>query len=311
MFKGARVLAVAAILAVAAACGGSSGQQVVVDATPAGLRHAAQSTLAKGTSKVEFTMSMTVQGHDVTMNGTGAMDPANKRFSMTFDAKDLFAQLAGSSSVPADVSAAFDQPIEVLVDQTVMYMHFAALASLVPGGKEWIKIDLAAANKDIGDLLGSGGGAFGSDPSAFLQFLEGAGKVSQVGTEDVRDVSTTHFSGSYTMKDALAALPEDQRAKAEQAFGRLGLSPDAQTQEIPFDVWIDSDGLVRRMETSLDFAKLAPARGPAALGAMSTRMEYFDFGSAVDINVPGDDEVQDLSSLTPGSKFSTVASSIN
>jgi len=27
--------------------------------------------------------------------------------------------------------------------------------------------------------------------------------------------------------------------------------------------------------------------------------------------VPGDDEVQDLSSLTPGSKFSTVASSIN
>jgi hypothetical protein len=44
---------------------------------------------------------------------------------------------------------------------------------------------------------------------------------------------------------------------------------------------------------------------------MSTRMEYFDFGSAVDFNVPNDDEVQDLSALTPGSKFSTVASSIN
>lgn len=296
-----------------AGCGQSTGTKVLTDATPEALRHAAQTTLAGGTSKLEFTMSMTVQGHDVTMKGTGQMDPAAKRMSMSFDAKDLFSQLAGDSSVPPEASAMFDQPIDMVLDQTVMYMHFPLLASVAGGGKEWLKIDLAAANESLGDLVagGGGGGAFGSDPSAFLQFLEGTGKVTKIGDEDVRGVRTTHFSGTYTMKEALAALPEDQRAKAERAFGQLGLSTDAQTEEIPFDAWIDAGGLVRRLDTSFDFTKLATGGGNPGLGAMSMSMQFFDFGAPVDIQVPSDDEVQDMSALLGGSKFSATASSIN
>lgn len=314
MFKGARAIAVGVVvMVVAVGCGGSSGEKVTVDATPAALRHAAQVTLDKGTSKVEFTVTMTIQGHEVTLPGTGAMDPANKVFDMSFDAKDLFTKLAGDKSVPPEVASSFDQPIEVIVDHTVMYMHFALLAALGGGGKEWVKIDLAAANKDVGDLLGGGGGAFGADPSSFLQFLEGTGKVTEVGTEDVRGSKTTHFSGSYTMKDALAALPADQRDKAEKAFTNLGLSADAESQEIPFDAWVDGDGLVRRIETSFDPSTLAPAGGNAALpGKLSMRMEFFDFGAPVGFHIPSDDEVQDLSNLvSQGSKFRTTASSIN
>ena len=315
MFRGGRAMAAAGavMLVLGVGCGGSpSGQTVVIDATPTAMRHAAQTTLAKGASKVEFTIGMTIQGKQVSMAGTGQMDPANKRYEMSFDAKDLFTKLAGSSSVPPEASALFDKPLDVIIDNTVMYMHFPALASLMGGGKEWIKIDLAAANKNVGDLIGSGGGAFGSDPSSFLQFLEGAGKVTKVGEEDVRGVHTTHFSGSYTLKDALAAMPADQRDKAEQAFKALGPSADAESQDIPFDVWIDSDGLVRRINTSFDLSKLASAGSKNPLGAMSAQMEYFDFGSSVDIQLPSDDQVQDLSALLPSaSKFSSVASSIN
>jgi hypothetical protein len=312
----ARWFAVALVALVGVGCGGSSGQRVAVEATPVAMRRAAQSTLAKGTSKVDFTIRMTIQAHDVAMTGTGAMDPSNKRFQMSFDAKDLFAQAAGSSggTPPPAVASAFDQPIEVILDHAVMYMHFPALASLAGGGKEWLKFDLTAANKNVGSLLGSGsGGAFGSDPSSFLQFLEGAGKVSQVGQEDVRGVSTTHFSGSYTLKDALAALPADQRDKAEQAIKNLNLSTDAETQDIPFDAWIDADGLVRRIETRFDFSKLAPPGAATPLGSMDETLEFFDFGSPVDIQLPSDDQVQDLSALVANasSRFSSVASSIN
>jgi hypothetical protein len=304
----------AAILVVTVGCGGSSsGQKVVVDATPVAIRHAAQTTLAKGTSKVDFTITMTIQGQDVSLAGTGLMDPANKRFEMSFDIKDLFTKLGRGASVPPEVASSLDQPLEVIVDQTVMYMHFAVLASLGGEGKEWIKIDLAAANKDLGDLIGSGGGAFGSDPSSFLQFLEGAGKVTKVGEEDVRGVHTTHFSGSYTLQDALSAMPDDQRDKAERAFKSLGLSSDAETQEIPFDVWIDADGLIRRLQTAFDLAKLAPPGSAAQVGSISETLDFHDFGSPVDIQLPSDDEVQDLSALAANAstKFSSVASSIS
>ena len=170
MLKSARAIAGAAIVVMllSAGCGGSSGTQVLVEATPAAMRRAAQSTLAEGTSKVEFTIGMTVQGQDVTMTGTGQVDPAAKRFAMSFDAKDLFRQLLGSSSVPPEASAMFDQPIDMVLDGAVMYMHFPLLASVAGGGKEWLKIDLAAANNGVGDLLGGGGGGGGVRVRSFF-----------------------------------------------------------------------------------------------------------------------------------------------
>jgi hypothetical protein len=293
-----------------AACGASSGQKVKIEATPVALRKAAETTLAKGTSKVAFTMSMSIQGQDITLSGTGQLDPANKRFEMSFDAKELFNQLAASSSLSPNEAASFDKPIDVIIDGTVMYMHFPLFAQLGGGDKEFVKFDLAAAGNGVGDVLGGGvGGAFGSDPSSFLQFLEGAGKVTEVGSEDVDGVSTTHFSGSYTLADALAQLPADRRDKVEKSFEGLGLTADAEAQEIPFEVWIDGDGLVRKMTTSLDMSKLASS-SPNPLGATTMTMKFSDFGAPVDIQIPQDDQVQDFSSVF-GSKFSTVASSIN
>jgi hypothetical protein len=291
---------------IAGGCGGSSStaQKVKVDATPVGLRHAAETTLAQGTSKVELTTRMTVNGREVSMDGTGAMDPANKRFQMTFDARQLFQQLPTRGSEPDSVASALDEPIEVLVDGTVMYMHFALLASTVGSGKEWLKIDLAAVNQDAADLIGGGaGGAFGSDPSSFLQFLEGVGKVDQVGQEDVRGVHTTHFAGSYSLEDALAALPADQQDKARRAFESLGLSDDAKSTPIPFDAWVDDDGLVRRIETTFDPSLVGATGKPSPVGQTTTRVEFYDFGAPVDIQIPSDDEVHDISS--------SIASSIN
>jgi hypothetical protein len=261
-------------------------------------------------------MTTTIGGHDVTLHGTGQLDPANKRFAMSFDAKELFDTVAGSASIPPDVAAAFDKPLDVIIDGTVMYLHFPLLAQLGGGDKQFVKFDLAAAGRGIGDVIGGGaGGAFGSDPSAFLQFLEGAGKVSDAGQEDVNGVRTTHLTGTYTLADALAQLPADRRDKVDQAFKGLGLSSDAEAQAIPFDVWIDADGLVRKMQTSIDLSTLAPpstASTPLpALGTMTISMEFNDFGAPVAIQIPTDDQVQDLSGVLGGSKFSSVASSIN
>ena len=62
------------------------------------------------------------------------------------------------------------------------------LAALGGGGKEWLKLDSRPPTRTSAICSGVAGAAFGSDPSAFLQFLEGAGKVTEVGQEDVRGV---------------------------------------------------------------------------------------------------------------------------
>ena len=312
---GALVAMVALAACVAAGCSSSSStaQKVKVEATPVGLRNAAEATLAEGTSKVELTMDALIAGKAVTMTGTGAIDQANKRFSMTFDISDLRGQLGPSQSVPELLSSAFDEPMELIVDGTTMYMKFAVLAALTGSGKKFVKVDLSA-NQDVGSLLGGGGsGPLGSDPSSFLRFLQGAGKVTQVGVEDVRGVNTTHFSGTYDLEDALASLPEEQRDAAERAFKGLGLPEGARSTPIPFDAWIDDEGLVRRVETSVDASTFASSDATGApVGKTTVRVEYFDFGEPVDIQIPSDDEVQDLSKMFEGfsSSFTTTGSSL-
>ena len=308
-----RIACVGVLAVLVAGCGGSSDQKVTIDATPAALRKSAEATLNKGTAKVDFTMDIAVLGQNITLRGTGVMDPPHKRFQLDFDAKDLFTKLLGANGTPPpEVQSELDKPLTEIIDGTVFYMHFPLLARSGGNGKEWLKIDLASTNSDLGAVLGSGGGgAFGSDPSSFLQFLEGAGKVTKVGEEDVRGVKTTHLSGSYTLKDALSSLPEDRREKVEKAFEGLGVPTSAEDQEIPFDAWVGDDGLVRRLQTSIDPSAFTASQ-TSTTGKVSFSIEFFDFGMPTDITVPADDEVTDLASLRSGagSKFSSVASSI-
>lgn len=312
------IAGIALVAVLTAGCGGSSGQKVTIDATPAAMRKSAEATLDKGPFKLQFTMDMSFAGQALSLPGTGVMDPPNKRFQIDFDAKDLFTKiLSAHGTPPPDVLAAFDQPFTEILDGTVLYMRIPAPTKTGgTGRKQWLKVDLASANNTLAEALGSGGtGAFGADPSSFVQFLEGAGKVTKVGEEDVRGVKTTHFSGSYTLKDSLASLPSDRRDKVEKAFEGLGLPSSAEDQEMPFDAWLSDDGLVRRVQTTIDpstFAPNASASAAAPIGKVSVSMELYDFGTSVDIQTPSDDEVQDVSSLasSAGSTFSSVASSI-
>jgi len=274
------LVCVAALAFVAAACGGSSCEHVTLEATPAAMRKAAEATLDKGTSKIDLSMQTTIAGKDLAVTGTGVVDQPNKKLQIDLDLSSV------------------GQHITEIQDGTVIYSRSPAFAKLA-AGKEWIKFDLARSNSPFSDLVGgSGAGPLGSDPSSFMQFLEGAGKVHQVGSDDVRGARTTHFSGSYTLNDALNAMPADRRQKLQAAFTALGLPESAGDTPIPFDAWIGDDGLVRRLSTTVDRSQLSTDSN-TRVGKMSMTLELYDFGTSVDIHPPADDEVRDLSSLLP------------
>jgi hypothetical protein len=283
------VFAVFAVLAASAAACGSSGEHVTIEATPAAMRKAAETTLDKGSSKIDMTMQASVRGKELTIHGTGAVDPANKQLQLDLDMAPL------------------DQHLTEILHGTVLYMR-SSIFQEAASGKQWIKFDLAKANSAFKDLVAnSGTGPLGSDPTSFLQFLEGAGKVSQVGTEDVRGARTTHFSGSYTLNDALNALPGDRRQKMQDAFTALGLSDSAGDAPIPFDAWIGDDGLVRRIATTIDPSQFS-TKSNVPVGKMSMTLELYDFGTTVDITVPADEDVQDISNLLPKVPSSSTGS---
>jgi hypothetical protein len=278
-----------------AACGGSSApdaQDVTVDTVPIAVRHAAESTAAQPTAHVDTTIDMTIKDRHVSLAGSGQLDAPNQRFMQKFDMTDFFAPLMKDAPAGATV------PFTAVVDGPTTYVQFPAFAA-ASGGKPWMKFDAATSGTSMGELFGgSGGGAFTSDPSSFVRFLEGAGKVTEVGPESVRGTVTTHYSGTYSINDAVSSMTQDQRDRITKAFDQLGFPLNARDEPIGFDAWIGSDGLVRRVSTTFDTTKLDPD-ATTDLGQIQVTVEYSDFGAPVDIEVPPADQVQELSTLVP------------
>ena len=55
---------------------------------------------------------------------------------------------------------------------------------------------------------------------------------------------------------------------------------------IPADVWVDNDGLARRIQLKLDLAKLAGPDGGTDGPVLTMSMDLYDFGVPVHVEAP-------------------------
>ena len=155
---------------------------------------------------------------------------------------------------------------------------------------------------DMSDLLGSVGGAGGGamDPGAFLEQLRAIdGDVAEAGTLDVRGVRTTRYTAAYTLGDAIAAMPEDQAEALEQMYATL--PPSFLDAEQAVDVFVDDDGLVRRMQVATASSDVEGLPLPAT----TTIMDWFDFGADITVEAPDDCEAAAVSPFGPGGDLSS------
>jgi hypothetical protein len=127
------------------------------------------------------------------------------------------------------------------------------------------------------------------DGTEILKLLDQAGDLQTVGTEQVRGADTTHYRGNLDLASALAEVSADERAKAESELGKVGIDPSMAT--VPVDVWIGTDGLVRRVQIGVQgLESTASTTAGNDLGGTFT-MEFYDFGQPVAITVPPADQV--------------------
>jgi hypothetical protein len=202
--------------------------------------------------------------------GDGAYDAAAKRLRMSFD-------------VPFGQGA--PMPLELVTDTSqsvVVYARFPFLSALLPQGKAWVKVDLRRAAKakglDLGQLLQAGQ----SSPAELLAALVHSQGSKKLGTESVGGVETTHYRVTLDPRDSLLRnVHGEVRQKLERAL------EEAKLRDLPVDVWVGDDGLVRRLQVELP-------RVPGVQGGTFTE-DLTGYGEPVHVELPAAGQVVDAS----------------
>jgi hypothetical protein len=263
---GLALLAVVGTTALLTGCGVSR----VVDP----VAQAANQSERSGGADITVTMSVaTGSSAPVTITGSGVI--AN-------DAADLTMDFGGLGS-----SVGLSKVEELIVSEDgrpVMYMAMGALMQNLGTNKKWLRIDFAKAGSlgsAFSKLLGSGQ----QNPADVLQTLKQAGDFQEIGKATIDGDVTTHYEGSVDVAKAAKDEGVDLKALA-------GADAAAIPGAVPYEVYVGSDGKVRRVSFSYD----VPAASGAS-GHVEMTMDYTHWGIDPLIGPPPADEVFDATSL--------------
>ncbi len=186
--------------------------------------------------------------------------------------------------------------MEMVMDDGVIYMHSPTFEE---APTPWISFDPSKMDPATAAQFG-GFGAGTTDPSAYAGLFAGVFDVKASGEADIDGIATTRYTGTIDLQkvlegfadvvgeDADAATTEQLEAMVEQ-FEALGIDG-----KIPFEIWIDDEGLPRRQRITMDFGDLVPGTGDAN---MEMTVEYSAFGEPVDVELPKASEVTDVTKM--------------
>jgi hypothetical protein len=232
---------------------------------------AADTTAASGSVEFGMAGSVSIDGNTIPIKGNGVMDTPHQRMRMSM-----------SMAMPV----VGDLKMDEIFDGSAIYIHMPEqLAQRVPGGKSWIKLDLAAFAKARGIDLKQLAPGNQSNPADMLKMLKAAGNSHVVGQEDINGDTTTHYAGSIDLT-AIADRVGDKQSVAslKQLYAQAGIS------SIPVDVWVDRSGRVRQEAIKFSAGNMS----------MDMTIDYIRFGVPVDTTPPPADQTMDTGALLAG-----------
>jgi hypothetical protein len=274
----------AATLALAGCNEGSGGNRQETVDPRAALLGAMAEAYEVGTMHQEFSFEMSAGGQSFAFTGDGDVDNERRRMDLSMD----MGMLGGSMDMR-------------LVDG-VVYMRSPMFAGAGGANTEWVSMDPSKMDPQMAAQFGGGFGT--TDPSAYVGLFAGTVDVREAGSEAIGGVRTTRYEGTIDIEEVLRRFPEvlgdDVDAKTrrqlvrgmEQAleqFDSIGVDG-----RLPFEVWIDDEGLLRRQVISMDFGGVIPGAEDAS---MRMQVDFSAFGEPVDIEPPPAKDVTDLTDL--------------
>ncbi len=222
----------------------------------------------------------------LTATGTGSINARERTGSI------VFVMNAGNDPELKKALGGSTLRLEELVDGTTVYVKLPpAIASKLPGGRPWMKVDLAKAS-GIPGFSSLANNPVSSDPSQFLSYLRAAsGNVSKRGIEVVNGIQTTHYHATISLDKVPDALPSVSRNGAKQAVSSIERLTGL--RQLPVDAWIDANNLIRRMRLSF-----AESLAPSVKVNIAMTMDFLKYGPQPTPTFPSADQVNDASSLS-------------
>lgn len=225
-----------------------------------------------------FALTETVQtgAATVPITATGAIDSTAMLSSMQMDL---------SKVAPGGLGTPADWRVQAIVDSGagVVYLKFPLLQQLAHTTKPWLRIDLAklagGRGVDVGALL-----QLARSPLDQIAMLRATtGNVTKIGAASVRGVATTHYRATidYRKYAQIAPAPAPARASVRALVAQL------RTPLVPIDVYVDGQGLIRRVVMV----------EPLKTGTSSLRFDFLDFGAPAGLHVPPAAQVFDANGL--------------
>ncbi|MGC9543705.1 hypothetical protein [Streptomyces sp. UG1] len=224
------------------------------------VRRAADTLVEARSSKARTSMEMATGGTRVTIRGEGVYN---------------FRKQLGRLKVllPQDPAGATAQrPIVELLAPGALYMKNRGAG--VPEDK-WVRVDTQTLSD--GNLVTGGA----TDPFAAAEVLRGARKATYVGEEDVAGTAVRHYRGTADL--GIAA----EKASRGNAQALAAAAKGFATDQVPFDVFLDEDGRIRKVRHRFSFVN---GQQEGAVAVASTTSLY-DFGTPADVRLPDSDDI--------------------
>ncbi len=248
---------------------------------------------AKG-EKVAYSLTETLPSvGKLSLTGTGAFNTSPQQGEASF-----VLSVPGIASLAPEAAALSNLPLTLVVNDKTLYAKLpSSLASKVgtyTGGKSWVSVNLAklasgAQIPGLSNLLN--GQTSPTDPSAALKELQAASStgITKVGTATVNGVATTEYQATLNLAKLSTQLPAAQRKALKQGLARASKQLGLTT--IPFDVYIDSAHLIRRLTLDYTFT----AHGTKV--PLSVQLDFLSYGQQPAPTVPATSDTFDLTNL--------------
>ena len=288
--RSAPIVGLVLLAAMTIGCGRSQSG-VTVEATGAFLTASVERTVDTGTGRFELVTDSS--GRSMGTSLKGSYDVKTRRAVGTMTLTNSARGTMVASTYTADI----------VVDNRIIYIKSSDPKFAEAHGK-YVELDLdhLPITGDTKTIMSSmatlppplGGIASGMDPSGTLAFLRGLNAtVREVGRMDVNGTTTTQLQTTITLGGVIdSAVPAGDRAAVKAIMSKqdAGLL----TALLPVDVFVDADGLIRRISIDASPAVRsgrASTTGTTAPERYVSTVDYFDFGQPVDIALPAPAEV--------------------
>jgi hypothetical protein len=267
------LLAVAVVASVASltACGG--GVQSTIDPVAEAASKSSDAGGVKVSMNATFSMGSVTGG----LTAEGVFDK---------DAGDLTIDLSNIAPGTPQTPALGELHMLYTTENghTVVYAGLPALEGVLPGGKTWIKADVDRLAQLAGVNLGQSLGQATQNPADVLELLRAAGTVEEAGHDTIDGTPATLYHATIDLQKAAEAkgVPDE----LVQRMLDSGITP-----QIPVDVWIGDDGLLRQVRMEYD----ASSNGQPI--SLLLTMTLSDWGTDVTVEAPADEQVFDATEL--------------